>query len=98
MTDKSDKTEPSHQELMTQLQQALADETQTATNDRIRLRDAVCDYVSAEQARGTPLKGIILTVRNILRKAEEGSVNASDALARQIINWCIEFHRPAPAL
>ena len=97
MTDKSDKTDPRHQELLTQLQQVLADQTQTATNDRIRLRDSVCEYVSAEQARGTPLKGIIFTVRNILRKAEEGSASVSDALARQIINWCIEFHRPAEA-
>jgi predicted transcriptional regulator len=93
----TDKPTREHQSLLAHLDKVLTDKTQTAIADRILLRDAVCEYVSVEQARGTPLRGILAAIKEILRKAEKGSVKATDALARQLINWCLEFHRPAEA-
>ena len=91
MTDKSNEE---YAALLSHINSVLAERTSTATVDRIGLRDAVCEYVAVEKARGKPLKGILLTVNQILRKAEEGSSRASDELAKQLIAWCMEFHRP----
>jgi hypothetical protein len=32
-------------------------------------------------------------VKKILSAAEEGVAKATDALAIQLVNWCVEFHR-----
>lgn len=78
--------------LLAEITRVVGDKTSTIVNDRIVLRDAVCAYVAAEHARGTPLQGVIQTVRQILRKAEEGTATVTDELARQLIDWCLEFH------
>lgn len=94
MTDKRTKE---HNALLAQLSSAIAEKADTAILSRISLRDAVCAYVAIEQARGMPLAGVTEMVKAILRKAEEGIAAATDELAQQLIDWCIEFH-PATAL
>jgi len=88
----TEKSTDEYAALLNRVHGVLADSARTATMDRIDLRDAVCDYVVVERARGTPLSGILLAVKQILRKAEEGSARASDELASQLIAWCLEFH------
>lgn len=83
----------SYRALLDQLSTALSEKTQTAITNRIALRDAVCEYVASEKLNGTPLTKVIETVKAILRDAEEVASTASDALAQQLVDWCIEFHR-----
>ncbi len=101
----SDKAEKATRALLSELHQALNDRTRQATQTRGTLRDAVCDYVEVEQARGTSLAKIIQTVKDILRKAEEEASTATnaterrdDTLAQKLVDWCVEFHRRAGAL
>lgn len=82
-----------HRMLYDAINRALSEKADAAVRDRIVLRDAVCDFVSAEQARGTGLDKILQSVKEILRKAESGTKRASDQLAQQIVNWCLEFHQ-----
>ena len=82
-----------HRMLLDAINQALSEKADAALRDRIVLRDAVCDYVSAEQARGTGLQKILHNVREMLQKPQNGAKRASDELAQQIVNWCLEFHR-----
>jgi hypothetical protein len=98
----TDKTEAACRALITELHLALTDETREATGTRMTLRDAVCDYVAVEQARGTSLKKVIQIVKDILRKAEEaaftataGSERKDNNLAKQLVDWCVEFHHAA---
>ena len=93
----TDKTSKEHNALLAQLSSAIAEKTDAAIRSRVSLRDAVCAYVAVEHARGMPLAGVIATVKAILRKAEEGIAAATDELAQQLVDWCIEFH-PANAL
>ena len=92
MSDKSDKE---HRALLAQLSAALAEKTRMATASRIALRDAVCRYVAAQTANGISLETLVKSVKDILRKAEKGAANASDELAQQLVDWCVEFHRSA---
>jgi hypothetical protein len=78
--------------LMAELVAVLADKANTAANDRVELRDAVCDYVALEHARGTPMMNVIETVKEILRNAEREAAHESPELARQLVDWCLEFH------
>jgi len=94
-----DKSKPEHRKLATELDRVLSDTTKQAITDRTTLRDAVCAYVDAERLRGTPLTTLIETVNEILRKAEvgaalksDGDADRDDELARQLVNWCLEFH------
>ena len=96
----TDSSRPEHRELATELDRVLSDRTQEAITDRTTLRDAVCVYVDAEQLRGTPLSTLIETVNEILRKAEvgaalksDGEADRDDELARQLVTWCLDFHR-----
>jgi hypothetical protein len=84
--------------LLDQLSTALSEKTQTAITNRIALRDAVCEYVASEKLNGTPLAKVIETVKAILRNAEEAASTASDELAQQLVDWCVEFHRAAGLL
>jgi hypothetical protein len=81
-----------HQKLMAELVNVLADRANTAASDRIELRDAVCDYVALEHARGTPMADVIETVKQILLSAEKQAARASAELAQQLVDWCLEFH------
>jgi len=96
----TDNSKPEHRKLATELDRVLSDRTQAAITDRTTLRDAVCAYVDAERLRGTPLATLIETVNEILRKAEvgaalktDGEADRDDELARQLVTWCLEFHR-----
>ena len=84
--------------LLDQLSTTLSQKTQTAITNRIALRDAVCEYVASEKVNGTPLTKVIETVKGILRNAEEVASTASDELAQQLVDWCLEFHRAAGLL
>ena len=94
----SDKTGKEHRALLTQLGTALSEKTKTAIASRIALRDAVCAYVAAETASGVSLETLIQSVKKILRRAEKGAASASDELAQQLVDWCVEFHRAAGAV
>ncbi len=88
----TDQSNSEYWTLLTQLDSALATRSTTATTDLIRLRDAVCEYVTVERGRGATLAAILLTVEEILQTAGKESTGESVALARQIVDWCIEFH------
>ena len=88
----TEKSGIAYRKLLAELSNVLSVRTHTAASDSIALRDAVCAYVANEHLRGTPLNGVIATVKDILRKAEDGAARASDELAQQLIDWCMEFH------
>jgi hypothetical protein len=81
-----------YRNLLAELTAVIADRTRKASVDSIALRDAVCAYVAVENARGTPLGSVVATVKQILRKAENGTGRAPTHLAQQLIDWCHEFH------
>lgn len=94
----ADKTEKEYRTVLTELNKVLSDRTGAATSNRITLRDAVCAYVAVEQARGTTLKIVIETLKEILREAEQVAASATaaterrdDDLAQQLVAWCLEF-------
>jgi len=78
--------------LLVELSTAIADRTYEASADSITLRDAVCAYVAVENARGTALIVVVETVQQILRKAEKETAPAPAELAKQLVDWCREFH------
>lgn len=89
-----------YQSLSAEIRKVLSDRTHAAISGRITLRDAVCAYVIAERARGKMLTSILRTVKEMLRRAEEAAATATDAtvhrdneLAKQLVDWCTEFHR-----
>ena len=95
--------EDEYQTLFAEIDRVLSDRTHTAIADRATLRDAVCVFVLAERTRGTTLRSLIRTVKEILRKAEEkvshakrGSEQRAAQLAKQLVDWCMEFHRSIP--
>ena len=83
-----------HDALLSELTAILSKKTEEAVSARNSLRDAVCAYVGLEHSRGTPLATVIETVKGILTTAEGDGARASGELAVQLIDWCVEFHRP----
>ena len=79
--------------LFSELTSFLSDAADAAIAARVKLRDAVCVFVVAEQARGISLKAVIHTVRDILSAAEKDGMKSTDDLAAQLVNWCREFHK-----
>ena len=93
-----DMNDAEYRSLLAELSSILSERTYAASQDSIALRDAVCAYVENQRTRGTPLDGIIETVRGILKKAENGSGNATNELAQLLVDWCLEFHGGPPKL
>ena len=89
--------DPRARKLHHELSLALSQRTHEAARASVGLRDAVCEYVAAEQARGTSLAAILATVKQLLAKAESAAGFASDTMAVQLMDWCLEFHSPLPA-
>ena len=94
----SDKTEQEYRKLFEKLNQILTERTDAAIGHRIKLRDAVCDYVLIEQTRGIPIDRVIEAVGAILRRADAAAANGAEALklrdealASQLVYWCIAF-------
>ena len=79
--------------LLEQLTSAIGEKTDAAIVARIALRDAVCAFVQVEQARGMALSLVIKAVKDILAKVQSGVGKATDELAQQLIDWCVEFHQ-----
>ena len=77
---------------LVQLNRVLSEKTDAASAYRIALRDAVCAYFAAERARGTPLIDFTRALRQLLRKSADGGPGAADALALQLVHWCMNFH------
>jgi hypothetical protein len=97
----SDKGKKERAALLFEVRRILVAKTETATNDRIKLRDAVCEFVFAEQRKGTSLSRMIEVIKQILKTAEEdasasqpgtGLVPTED-LARQLVEWCVQLQR-----
>ena len=95
--DRTVKTEEEYRKLLANINKVITDQAQTVTGDRIALRDAVCAYIEAEQARGTPRARVIQILEEILLNAEQRDAGTSDAganlsseLASQLVAWCIE--------
>jgi len=76
---------------LVELNRVLSAKTDAASVDRIALRDAVCAYFAAERARGTPLIDFTRALRQLLRKTGDGAPRAADALALQLVDWCMNF-------
>ena len=81
-----------HDALLEELTSVISEKTDAAIAARIALRDAVCAFVAVEQARGLPISTVIATVKDILAKVQSGVGKATDELAQQLIDWCVEFH------
>ena len=79
-------------DLFSELTSFLADAAEAAIVARVKLRDAVCAFVAAEEARGMSLTTVVQTVKDILRVAEKDATKSPDELALQLVNWCREFH------
>ena len=79
--------------LLAELTAVLSDKVEAAVKARLALRDAVCAYVAVEQARGIPLAAVVQAVKKILCAAEERVAKATDALAIQLVDWCVEFQQ-----
>ncbi len=92
------KTKAEYDMLLAQLCDTLTSRTEAAIESRVELRDAVCRYVDAEQTRGTSLRTIIGSVKEILARAEEGATGTTAELAQQLIDWCRHFHGKRVAL
>ena len=79
--------------LLAKLTEVLAAATEAAIAARVKLRNAVCDFVAVEHGKGMPLETVIQMVKDILKTAEKSGAKATDELAVQLIDWCVEFHR-----
>lgn len=90
----TDEEKKHHRTLLAALNDALSAGTHAAINDRITLRDAVCAYLAAEQARGSPVQSVLQTVKDILSKAHQGRAATNDELAEQIVDSCLGSYRP----
>lgn len=82
-----------HDSLFSELTSFLSDAAEAAIAARVKLRDAVCAFVVAEEARGISLKAMIQSVKDILSAAEKDATKSTDDLAVQLVNWCREFHK-----
>lgn len=80
-----------HDALLEELTSVMSEKTDAAIAARIALRDAVCAFVAVEQARGLPISTVIATVKEIFAKVQSGVGKATDELAQQLIDWCVEF-------
>ncbi len=91
VTDKSE-----YRDLLAEAEEFLTDSTNTAIRDRIKLRDAVCAYLAGERAKGTALTTVLLSVEEILKRAEARVVGNGGhrERAQQLIDWCVELNRP----
>jgi hypothetical protein len=89
---KKDGNDKERDALLEQLSSVIAEKTEAAITARIALRDAVCAFVAVEQRRGMPLSAVITAVKDILAKVQSGVGKATDELAQQLIDWCVEFH------
>ena len=80
-------------DLLSELTSFLSDAAGAAIAARVKLRDAVCAFVAAEEARGISLKTVIQTVKEILSAAEKNATHSTGDLAVQLVKWCREFHK-----
>lgn len=87
-----------YRSLLAEAERRLSGRTNTAANDRIKLRDAVCAFFAAERARGISIAAVQITVEGILKRAEDvaGGETGHRELARQLIEWCVNLE-PLPA-
>ncbi len=67
------------------------------------LRESVCLYVEAERARGTPLSEVVAKVSTMLERvrhqsgAENPPTAGERALAKEMVNWCVDTYLPEKA-
>lgn len=90
MTDEKTKQ---HRTLVAAASDALSAGTHAAISDRKTLRDAVCAYLAAEQARGSTVESIVQTVKDILSKANGERADTNDQLAEQLVDSCLGYYR-----
>jgi hypothetical protein len=78
--------------LLDEAEKLMADATNTALRDRVELRDAVCAYLDAEQAKGSSIELVRSSVEAILIRAEVrvGKLNGHAELAKDFVDWCLE--------
>jgi hypothetical protein len=77
--------------LLAELNKVLAAGTDASSTDRIALRNAVCAYFVAERARGTSVNDFTRALKQLLRKADDGVPGVADALALQLVDWCVKL-------
>lgn len=71
----------------------------TAVGNRIVLRDAICAYFNAERANGTSIEKIVLSVEEMLDRAEARAAgrpagrDGQRELAQEFIDWCVKLDR-----
>jgi len=96
----------SYRVLLDEAEALLNTATNTATRDRVELRDAVCAYLITEQAKGSSIDSIRTSIEAILMRAEVrvGKLNGHKELARDLLEWCLDRNEsgareadPAPA-
>ena len=81
----------SYRVLLDEAEKLLTDSTNTATRDRVELRDAVCAYLIAEQTKGSSIDSIRTSIEAILIRAEArvGKLDGHKELARDLLDWCL---------
>ena len=87
MTDKN-----TYRVLLDEAEKLLTHATDTAVEDRIALREAVCAFLIAERANGSSVETVLESVEAILMRAElrVGKLNGHSELARRLVEWCIQ--------
>ena len=75
------------------MHRAFAVEIDAALHDRVMLRDAVCAYFTAERARGTTVRDITETLKDVLKRAD-GIEGGTEELAHRLIDWCLRLRSP----
>lgn len=83
-----------HRTLLAAVSDALSAGTHAAISDRTVLRDAVCAYLAAEQARGSTAESVVQTVKDILIEADGERADTNDELAEKLVDSCLGYYRP----
>jgi hypothetical protein len=76
---------------LSELERILSDRTAVAARDFVKLRDAICAYQFAEQARGTPIQTIKIRLTRVVGKAGKGTHAETSIAVQELLDWCIRY-------
>jgi hypothetical protein len=95
MTDKSNKDQVS----LPELEKMLGNRAAVAARDFMSLRDAICAYQVAEEARGTPIRTIKIRLTRAVAKVQKGTHAETSTAVQELLDWCLRHAAArAPAM
>lgn len=74
-----------------ELQRILGDRTAIAARDFNKLREAICAYQFAEQARGTPIRTIKIRLTRVVGNARKGTHKETSTAVQELLDWCLRY-------